>query len=458
MPEGIIKNRVGKTPLIRAEKLEKELGIKKIFLKLEGNNPSGHREDRLADLLIRDAISVGKKTICLGTFDKLGKSIAYLSQYYEVNCIFVLPKNSKSTRNKILHSPNVKVIELDKCLKSCAHHSLELSEANGWYNANPGMENNILNMTALSYISSELVGQVKDEIHTVFALMSYGFSISGLHLGFRQLWVEDKINKLPMLYSCTTNRGNVIYESYKQKSPKILAMPKDNIKVSKYNKHLVNTESSLAQGALDAIYDTNGKITGITDDELVHYVKKFKSLEKIKLNTSAGYAIAGFMKEVEQNNLENGNHVILLNDGRSNLEIRQVTREEKIISNEKIVNLINDWLMEYSDDRKEIHEALENAFDKGLVLFAYHNNDLAGIGIVVNLGFETFATKYHLAYIATKKNIKGHGIATDILQKAVELAHGNLSLHVDLDNKRAMKLYKKMGFESHYFRMIYHSE
>ncbi|WP_353892583.1 pyridoxal-phosphate dependent enzyme [Proteinivorax hydrogeniformans] len=453
--ENILKSRVGKTPLIRAKKLEEELGISKIYLKLEGGNPSGHREDRLAYLIIKDALDFGKDTICFGSFYGLGNSLAYLCQYYDINLVFVLPKKSKATKKAVLNQPNIKIIEHGKNITESVEHSNKLAEENNWYNANPGVENNVLNMSALSYIASELSTQAKEPITSVFSQMSYGFSVSGLHLGFRQLWIHDQIKKMPQLYSCTTDTGNIILQTYQEGSDKIDLKGQEKIKTSRYNRHLVNLNSSVAQDALNAIYDTNGKMMGVSDEELVEYVSMFKKLEKIKLNTANGFPIAGFIKQAKEGKIDDGVHVILLNDGKANVEIDSVTKEEKDISNDKVVGLINDWLMEFTDPKEEIYEALDNALDKGHLLFAYHNKDLAGIAIIVGTGFEHFSAKYHLAYIATKRTIKGRGIATQLLTKAVEVTDGNLSLHVEKNNKKAIKLYEKMGFDAPYTRMLH---
>jgi threonine synthase len=48
------------------------------------------------------------------------------------------------------------------------------------------------------------------------------------------------------------------------------------------------------------------------------------------------------------------------------------------------------------------------------------------------------------------------GIATLLLQKAIEVTEGNFSLHVEVENKRAIKLYEKMGLKKKYYRMLYH--
>ena len=53
----------GRTPLMRAKKLEKVLGIGEIYLKLEGANPSGHKYDRISEVLVKDAIANDFKQI-----------------------------------------------------------------------------------------------------------------------------------------------------------------------------------------------------------------------------------------------------------------------------------------------------------------------------------------------------------------------------------------------------------
>jgi len=234
-------------------------------------------------------------------------------------------------------------------------------------------------------------------------------------------------------------------------------MTKEKIKVTKYNKHLLNFNSSIAQDALDAIYDANGVVTGISEEQLLLYTNRFKEIEDIKFSIENGYSIAGFMREAERGNLTEGTHVILLNDGRIDLDVRQVSKEEMDISIDQLVGFMQEWLMEYGDPDYEIKDALQSAFDKGFVLMAYYSGQLAGVAVIVHTGFESFIPTYHLGYIATRRTIKGRGIATQLLNKAIEISQGNISLHVEMNNTRAIKLYEKMGFAKSYVRMIHKS-
>ena len=59
----------GQTPLFRAKNLEKHLGIDSIYLKLEGANPTGHKNDRIAESLCKYAKSKG--------YEKIQRSSSY---------------------------------------------------------------------------------------------------------------------------------------------------------------------------------------------------------------------------------------------------------------------------------------------------------------------------------------------------------------------------------------------
>jgi threonine synthase len=414
MNNSLIEKRVGKTPLVRAKNLEKKLGIKNIYLKLEGNNPSGYHIDRLTYVLIKDALRINKNTICLNIGSSFARSLAYLSGFYNINCVFVVPNIHEYKEIEVFNKPNIEFIEYGKTLEDRTSHVVELCEKNGWYNANPGMNNSMLSSVAHSKIVEELHSKIKGNIDTVFLQSKYGYSLEGLDLGFRQLWVDNDLKKIPILNNCVKNIDIVVN-------------------------------------------DTVGKIIKVTDEEVNYYVSEFEKIENIKLTAAKGYSIAGFMKAAEENKLSNGNHVILLNDGTIDIDVRRATKEECLDDN-AIINLVNEWLNEFTDPICEIGEAYENAKDKGFVIAAFNNNEICGIGIVINLGFEHFATKYHLAYIATSDRIEGSGIATMILDEAVELTEGNISLHVERSNIGAIKLYEKMGFKDYYSRMIHLSK
>jgi len=102
-----------------------------------------------------------------------------------------------------------------------------------------------------------------------------------------------------------------------------------------------------------------------------------------------------------------------------------------------------------------MEEALRNALESGYVLLANYDGELAGIAVVSRVNFETFFPRYHLSYIATRPDLRGRGIGTALLERVKEVTGGDFSLHVDIRNHNAIRLYEKIGMKRKYYRMLY---
>jgi threonine synthase len=253
----------------------------------------------------------------------------------------------------------------------------------------------------------------------------------------------------------STAHGNAIVESFKRNSKDILTLSPQDTHESRYNRHLINWKCFNGQDALNAVYDAAGEAIGITDEELIGYVKRFRKLENITFSTNNAFPIAALFKMAEKRQIENGKHVLVLNDARVALNIEIIGKEDLTIDYGEFLKKLDEWLIHFTDPMEEMKEAVENAFEEGYVLCAFHEREIVGITIISRTRFEKFFPKYHLSYIATKRDIKGKGIATQLLQRAIEVTGGDLSLHVDIENKRAIKLYEKMGLIKKYYRMFY---
>ena len=57
--ENIIDSEIGDTQMSRARNIERETGLRQIYLKFDGGNPTGTQKDRIAFAQCRDAIRRG---------------------------------------------------------------------------------------------------------------------------------------------------------------------------------------------------------------------------------------------------------------------------------------------------------------------------------------------------------------------------------------------------------------
>jgi threonine synthase len=164
-----------------------------------------------------------------------------------------------------------------------------------------------------------------------------------------------------------------------------------------------------------------------------------------------------FLYQYKEGIIKDGNHVIIIDQAKTRVKIRRLESFNDL-SKEELLSYVDNYLDVYSDPLEDAKDALENAMEKGFILVASRDDQIDGVCVLVNMGFDKFIPTYHLAYIGTNPKSKGRGLGTELIEYAIDLADGNISLHVDLDNYRAKKLYEKMGFRHVYNRMIFKNE
>lgn len=130
------------------------------------------------------------------------------------------------------------------------------------------------------------------------------------------------------------------------------------------------------------------------------------------------------------------------------------TKQEK----ETIVEFLFNHLEEFGDERDAILKCLNFAVkdsEKGLggfVLVFNEEDEALGITIVNKTGMEGYIPENILVYIAVHNKARGKGVGKKIMQKAIEIADGDIALHVEPNNP-AKFLYEKLGFENKYLEM-----
>ena len=84
--EHITDSEVGDTPLIRARNVERDLGLRQVFLKFEGGNPTGTQKDRIAFAQAMDALRRGFDTMTLATCGNYGVACALACRAAGLRC------------------------------------------------------------------------------------------------------------------------------------------------------------------------------------------------------------------------------------------------------------------------------------------------------------------------------------------------------------------------------------
>jgi ribosomal-protein-alanine N-acetyltransferase len=141
------------------------------------------------------------------------------------------------------------------------------------------------------------------------------------------------------------------------------------------------------------------------------------------------------------------------------IQIKENTDFPKILPKRQFIEFLYTHLQEYRDTKEDITKAVDYTFSKesgkgGFLLAAIEKGIVLGEVVINDSGMSGYIPEHVLVYIAVRPTKRGKGIGKKLIQKAIELCDGDISLHVEYDNP-ALKIYKHIGFTSKYAEMRY---
>ena len=90
--EDIIDSEVGDTTLSRSRNVEREVGLRQIYVKFEGSNPTGTQKDRISFAIAMDAMRRGFDTVTVATCGNYGAAVALAASMAGLKCIIYIPQ------------------------------------------------------------------------------------------------------------------------------------------------------------------------------------------------------------------------------------------------------------------------------------------------------------------------------------------------------------------------------
>ena len=285
---------IGETIFARLRNIEKLLDFSKIYIKFEGGNPTGTMKDRASYATLKNAHENGHSKVALASCGNFGASMVHLSKIFGIEAHVYIPES--------YHTP--RILEMEK-EGGVIHRSpgtyeelVELSgkEAvdNGWYNGNPGTEENSrVSLLAYESIAYEVVDDLGYAPDAVSVSVSNGTCFSGIHQGFKRLMNRGETDKVPVMVAASTSGGNPIITSYNKGKRKIQDLKPSEITETEHNEPIVNWRSLDGQKALNALWDSHGYATGVTDELMLAFSELLRKEEGLCVLPAPAASLAG---------------------------------------------------------------------------------------------------------------------------------------------------------------------
>jgi len=232
--EDIIDSEIGDTNLTRARNIEREFGLRQIFLKFEGTTPTGTQKDRIAFAQVMDALRRGYDTVTVATCGNYGAAISLASSIAGIKCEIYIPEKYHTSRIKEIEENGAKIIRVTGDYENAVKISQDIANQKEYYDANAGGDNTMIQFRAYGEIAHEIYDELRDAPSVVVMPVSNGTTLAGVYKGFVRLYRRGKTSKIPRIVAGSSFGKNPIIQAFL----KIFLYVKICL-LKKYMKHLL---------------------------------------------------------------------------------------------------------------------------------------------------------------------------------------------------------------------------
>ena len=312
--------RVGWTPLYRADRLARAVGLCHVWVKDDGQQPTGSFKDRASALAV---VKAREKNAAIITTASSGNAAAALSglcaSVGQPNVIFV-PEQAPPAKVAQILAYGSTVFLVQGTYDDAYGLSLEAAEHYGWYNRNTAY--NPYMTEGKKTVSYEMCEQLNWKAPDVILVsVGDGCIIGGVHKGLRDLLALGWIDKLPRIIGVQADGSNYLTEAWEQHEA-VLTKPAieahtiaDSIRVGLPRDRLK---------AMRAVTETGGVFLSVSDDDILEAIPLLARTSGVFAEPAGATACAGLLKAVAQEHIAPEEQVVIINTGSGLKDIRSV--------------------------------------------------------------------------------------------------------------------------------------
>ena len=300
--------RVGWSPLYDEPNLARALGIRKLWVKDDGQNPTASLKDRASAMAVAKAYEAGAKTIACSSTGNAASSLAGNAAAAGFKTYIFVPERAPKGKVAQLMIFGANVISVKGNYEETFKMSAEAIEKYGWYNRNAAI--NPYLSEGKKTVALEIMEQLSWQVPDYIAIsVGDGCTIAGLWKGLKDLYAIGFIDRLPRLISaqaegcCPLNRAIETGKPWEPMAENTLA---DSIAVGVPR----NPDKALC-----AIRESDGVAVNVSDGEILEAMRLLGRTQGVFGEPAGAAGTAGGKKAVELGLIPAGSTVVSIVTG-----------------------------------------------------------------------------------------------------------------------------------------------
>lgn len=375
----IISLGEGGTPLHKAERLAKTMGLKELYLKDETRSPTNSYRDRAASLLTSNAVDLDCGALVSASNGNMGASLAAYSAKAGLICHVIVPKVVDVGKLAQMLAYDAIIEEFGDIVDDSIRKAIIVAKETGWYQATA--ELNPLVVEAQKTISYEINEQFGVP-NWILVPMGSGGTIYSLWKGFRELKQLGIAKALPKMVGIQPEGCAPITSALTQTgSEQKTCDPSTRALAILVGEPL---QSELAQ---KAITESRGLALTVSDQEILTAELQVAKLEGVFAEPASSSTVAALQKLIKGGKISGDDSVVCLITGsglKATDVLQALTKKQKtaglgleISTKEKILSIISQkdtygydlWIkLGKTMTRAAVYQHLNGLSEKGLIV------------------------------------------------------------------------------------------
>lgn len=321
---------VGWTPLYQTPRLAAGLGLKHLWVKDEGRQPTASFKDRASAIAVVKARAKGADIVTTASTGNAAAALSGLcASINQPNVIFV-PESAPPAKIAQLLAFGSRVILVKGSYDDAFELCLQASQKYGWYNRNTGYNPYMSEgkKTASFEICEQLGWRAPD---CIFVSVGDGCIIGGLHKGLKDLQALGWIDHMPRLMGVQAEGSAYLYQAWHH----------DEDVVTKPAIKAQTVADSISAGlprdrikALAAVKETNGAFLTVTDAEILAAIPALAQGCGVFAEPAGAAAYAGLVKAVHQNLVSSGERIVVISTGSGLKDVASAMKAVELTGNQ----------------------------------------------------------------------------------------------------------------------------
>lgn len=299
----------GGTPLYHLKRIGEELGLKNLYAKHEGMNPSGSFKDRGMTLGVSMAKQLGKNIVACASTGNTSASMAVYAAKANMPAVVLLPAGHVAlgkVAQALMHG--AKVISIRGNFDRALEMVKDLCVTHGIYLLNSVNPYRLEGQKTIGFEAVDQLGCVPDRI--VLPVGNAG-NISAVYKGLMEWKDIGYIDSLPKMTGIQADGAQPVVSAIKNKYPEVVIEKNPETIASAIRIGApVNGEK-----ALRAIRETGGTAESVTDDEILSMQRDLARKEGIGVEPASAASVAGIKKLAEQGMLDKDEKIVCVVTG-----------------------------------------------------------------------------------------------------------------------------------------------